>query len=707
MIPRISGGAYSRPGTFFEDKINTDPSGALEPSILPFVVSESEAYCIQLQDLGAVQIYRPTDNISRSTATTATGTHSYTGGAMLRQVQYVQSADVMWLVHANRKPKKLTRTGTGAFTIADFDNGLTGTTFRDAWPYRAQNTSAITMSISAAAVGVGRTLTASSAFFSTQHVGAVFKQNNAGTIGCCRVTAFVSSTQVTVEVMVAFGATAAVTTWWESSWSDYRGWPRTVSLFRQRLVYGGNASQPDTHWFSESGDFGQMSHDTLVDPEASNGPAGSQAFQFTLGSTRLNLIQWLSPGLTLVTGTQGDEWVIDKSFESTTTGFGGDNISARRQSSFGSKYMMAQRAGEEIFFVSQSKDEVRSLVFNQTEQSFTCEPLHVLADHFPAPEALVAGRREVITMAWDQSRKTLWCNGRAGDWFGMTRDRKLGITAWHSHQPGGYDSSQFEVNVVTGTYTDSFCSGGVVATAVVPNPSIGISDLWVVVKREINGAWYFTLERMIGGEFPYASAYSAGVGLGGDISGLGIYLVDCATYNVNDYPAAENYQFGNLSHLNGQTLDGTAFNSRGIVTVTAGAPVAGVATLNAPYPPNITGEVTVVILGLAFDAYIIPVRPDVGSQIGSAQGAVKRIHKANVRFYRTLSAKVGADEDNLETVIFREGSTPMGKSAELFTGDKEILVDSDYDKDGYLLILQDEPLPFSVISISAEGQTYD
>jgi hypothetical protein len=101
-------------------------------------------------------------------------------------------------------------------------------------------------------------------------------------------------------------------------------------------------------------------------------------------------------------------------------------------------------------------------------------------------------------------------------------------------------------------------------------------------------------------------------------------------------------------------------------------------------------------------------RPEAGSIIGTAQGAIKKIHKITLRFWRTLWAKVGRDEDNdMDEVEFHQGPDLIGLSPELFEGDKTQEFDGDYDRNGFVRIICDEPLPFCLVGIISEGMTYD
>jgi hypothetical protein len=722
-IPFLSGGAYRRPGTYFEKKID---AGDYAPALIPFVVSRKEAYCLIVSKVsggsGYIDVLRPTSNNQRSTQSSASGSHSWVQATVStlstvgyydewHDVQYVQSADVLYLVHPRHKPKRLYRTATDTFALTDFDQDssgstLTGTSFRDVRPYLQQNTTGITLSISAATTGTGRTVTASSAFFNSAHVGAVFKSNDGtGTIGCFVVTGYTSATSVTVTVIVALGTTSARSTWWESAWSDYRGWPRSVSIFQQRLVYGGTTYSPDSLWLGQTGNYDVMSVSTTVDPR--DDTTNDHPFTIELSSLELNQIQWISSEKSLLVGTLGDEWLI--SFNPTTTdpGFGCVTAFVEVQSHYGSSYTKPVRAGSEVMFSLGTGKEIRSLVFNEREDSYVADPVQLLFDHYPKTDLSgYTGDRRFRRISWDRSRHTLWCCDTAGNLFGLTRDRQLGVTAWHTHQLGGFDSAVTGGSSGAGislTVDPAYYSpnGSAVSLCMVPNPMIGTDDVWIAVKRYIDGNWEFHIERMIGESFPNETAYRY------VDNGHGNYLVDSATFNTGDYPLAEDYVFGDLDQIEGETPVGTASNTKGLFTITGDAVASGNTTMQQNYPTNITGEATVVVFGLGFNTIIVPVRTEAGSQIGTSQGALKRIHRAIIRFYRTMYAKVGTQASDGKAIDFRTGTAVSGLSAEIYSGDKDIYPDGGYDENGYVYIQQDKPLPFAVVSIVSEGMTSD
>jgi hypothetical protein len=720
MIPLLSGGATRRPGTYHET-YDAVGYGSYASRLLPFIYSESESYCVRICRINSTnytKAIRINTNHSGATHNSVTYAHDYQPATVnyisspdsynatigyydeWHSVQYAQSADVMWTVHQNRKPLRLTRTSVNTFNFKVFDDHLAAMTaphLMNGWPYLPQNTTSTTITPSATTGSI--TLTASSATFSQYHVGAIFKLNHAGTIGAAQITAYTSATSVTATVITNLGATSAVTTWWESAWSNYRGWPGSVCFYSGRLLYLGSRSYPDTIWCSQTENFNVMSAAGITLPNSE--PTGAQPFTITLNSQEMNAIQWGIAGEQLIVGTQGSEWIITPVNGSFACG----SVSAVSQTSYGSSYHQAIRAGNEVFFISADETKIRSLSLNKQENQWYAEELNPLFTEYPKIEKGAYGteNRKIRQMAWDKGRSTLWVVDSAGSLYSLTRDKKSGINAWATHEMGGYNSSQTGGTLGSGgtlttdpAYTN--CNGSVVSVAVVPNQFTGSSDVWLCVKRYVNSAWLWSIERMIGCAEVQDTAYSA--------LPWGTLYTDDSLQTTNTYPSVD-YTMS-AGWLEGVTPKMSASNSKGIFSVDMPTVASADSTIQTPYPGGYETETTRLGMGYAYTSIVEPVRLEAGSQIGTAHGAIKRIHQIIIRFYRTLAATVGADSSsNTEAVIFRDASTPMGKSAEVYSGDKLIKLDSDYDRDGYIAISTDDALPMTVSSIICEGITYD
>jgi hypothetical protein len=96
--------------------------------------------------------------------------------------------------------------------------------------------------------------------------------------GIVRVDSFSSATVVNITVIDKVEATTATDLWSEGAWSGDRGYPRAVSLFEQRVVYGGTTKSPQTVWGSKVGDFENFDSGTNDD----------DGYSYTMASTEQN-----------------------------------------------------------------------------------------------------------------------------------------------------------------------------------------------------------------------------------------------------------------------------------------------------------------------------------------------------------------------------------------------------------------------------------
>lgn len=785
VIPLLSGGAYRRPGSFAQDSLSavTDEP----PRLLPFIVSRNEAYMLSLNvnnDGGYIKSYRRTNLSAGVSISTATGTTPYTASEIggysaplanidqdTFQVQYAQSNEVMWLVHPKYKPQLVTRTALDTLSVGDFDLGQSGMTLAQMYPYLNENATSATMKLSASS-GTGVTMTCSVAFFNSLQIGALFAIQIGTTVSsgaggmlfvqvtACSGTVNSPSTTCTVKYVVnapsGFSNSAVYTQWWESAWSNYRGWPSSVAIFQQRLCFGGTLDTVDplgvaragstSIWFSQtanlfkmsalndpaiagqtvnlangqvvttSGDFVYYRVDDAQGDGQSTGPIGLQPFRVTLADTQEDTIQWLSPDQEILVGTLMQEYIIAPQNGS----FDVANSIATIQSHYGSSYIPAVRIGYELMFCLRSQDEVRAYQYNYIDASFFGEPVQLFFDEYPQPEldTLFAGRRKFRQMDWDVTRNTLWCVDTAGNFFGMTRDRKLQITMWHTHQFGGYDPTKgVAQNIGSGDTTRIdpayySCDGSVISFASVPNAFTGVNDLWVCVKRTISGNTTWQIEAVLGKNTIRNSAYQV-LFPGGNEPGY----VDAATIQVDNGDGTLNYAQG--TQAIGYPLVGTYYSQQwGLFAISSSVvDDSGNTNLNTPLPAdygtNVAGAAHQFTLGLPYTSIIQPVRIEVMSPVGTAQGAIKRISKAYVRFFKTLMAKCGSPPGqttspfgNLATISWAPGAS-MAQSSEIYTGDKQVFIPAQFDRDGYLYLVQDQPLPWTVVSISMEGEEYE
>lgn len=513
------GGVGRRPGS---ESMRTDFAGQV--ALLPFVISKTESYLVILQQSSSVLVLDTNDLTlhsasNRSLAATGFVQHSGYTAAQLQEVQWTTSGDVMIITHGSKQPILVARVlnAQGGY---DFQSGpfhSFSSIYSDAnatlglkWPYRKLNlnaTNTFTPSANWNTTG-SKTITAVQATFNSGHVGSMFVVLDAGEPSkraYCVVTAVATNVSATFNVIntnMDADATAWYT-WYESAWSDYRGWPRTCQFFQQRLCYGGNAGSPDTVWCSEVGDILQLTDEatqltgshTLSNGVAPTYPAAmdtdekklvftnDKPFNFTLNSQEVNLINWMSAEQSLAIGTAGREYLAKGTDPSL--GFGPFNIDVRAVSSKGSSYVQAVRIQNAAFFVDGSAQRVINFAFDYQEETAKAVDISQFADHiFKKGLSLYASASvpKILNIQYQgASADRLFGYDNNGVLWSATVDLGQGVVAWQSHKLGG-------------TLDDE--TPKILSMAITPNRRGDGQDVWLLVNRTVNSSTVYHIERI-------------------------------------------------------------------------------------------------------------------------------------------------------------------------------------------------------------------
>ena len=75
--------------------------------------------------------------------------------------------------------------------------------------------------------------------------------------------------------------------------------------------------------------------------------------------------------------------------------------------------------------------------------------------------------------------------------------------------------------------------------------------------------------------------------------------------------------------------------------------------------------------------------------------------------FETIGVEVGPDLNNLERIPFRRSTNLMDEGIPPFTGDKEVEFRGNYETDGFIIVRQTQPLPFTILSLYPRLQTND
>lgn len=491
----MHGGLQKRSGTRYITPIKTQTGSNSGARLIPFVFSKTQAYVLEFGH-NYIRFYKDEGVIVSSGTTPYEISTTYTA-AQIDQIEYVQSADVLYLVHDDHPPRKLSRTGHTSWTISDVD-------FFDG-PYDPTNTSSTTMQPSGTTGNI--TITASSSVFTSNDVGRSIRIKNGTDWGFAKITGYNSATNVnaTVNTDMPFAATSANVDWRLGSF--YIGnYPTKVTFFEERLFYAGTTQQPSTVFSSKSADFDKFS------PTEKNGDVSDDsALQFTIVSDQVNQITGLYGGKFLAIFTKNG--AFNMSSGSATQGITPTTIQVTNETNDGAADKRVSPASKSVLFIGKNKKRLREFAYNIDYDSFTTPDMTVLSEH------LGYGLLEECAFA-NYPNNVLWVRRGDGVLLGFTYYRDQDVTAWHRHTIAGTDAK-------------------VKSIAVIPGIDDAFDTLYMIVERTINGATKQYVEFL---EDDYREA-------DGDTKDDQFYVDSGLTYSGS---AATT--ISGLDHLEGQTV---------------------------------------------------------------------------------------------------------------------------------------------------------
>ena len=365
-------------------------------------------------------------------------------------------------------PGSLTITGYTSATqvTGTITSAFTGTALGTTW--RVQGTPQTTITPSAATpVGATITLTAAadawrnSAGFagSDDFNGTGFVEVNGGLVKLTTITSALIANGTIIRELL--GVVAAPKDSWvlkNSVWNTYDGYPRTGTLFQQRLWLGGTTAFPLSFWGSRPGLFFEFLPGTDDD----------SAVYKTIDSDENDIIQYLSNGGDRVIGnTYASEFDVVGGVEKPITQ---SNAQITRRSGWGAAGVRPVHAGADVMFVERGAAAIRALQRDQIG-TYQAIDISVFSDHL-----LTSG---VVAMSFEQRPESvLWIVTGAGQLLAMT-----------------YNREQAQVTLCSALH-----SGVVEWVVTVPESTIDAS--YALVRRTIGGATKRYVERLNWSVYP-------------------------------------------------------------------------------------------------------------------------------------------------------------------------------------------------------------
>lgn len=616
------------------------------------------------------------------------------------KLSFAQSGDVVDICVDGFRNQTLTRSASTSWAFADFvpENG----------PFESVDPDQTITVYSGAATGTGQTLTASSAIFDADHVGALFLLEK-------KLTDIVTAWEVDKAVgagavrrsqghyysTAAGGTTGSITpshtegsrydgdagVLWEYLHSGY-GWCKitaiggggttaTVDIIGRIPSGAVGAGNPSTRWafgswsteegwpthvayFRERKCFARGTRIWGSVPSDFNNfaqrdagiVASDSAFDIDIRSGVNDAIQWIVPSTDLLVGTEGTEFSVGEI--SSADPIGPDNIAALAGPGYGSRRVTPCNVNDAVMYVLPSGRTVRELRFTFETDGYSALNRTAFSEHI--------AKGQILQMAYQrESESIVWAGCNNGDLLSMSYEREHELVAWAKHLLGGAFGS------TTNAIVESVC--------VIPAPDGVRDELHVIAKLTINSVtkryYGYLTEHWDPDEDDIEDQFYVDWGL--------------------TYEGASTSILTNLHHLEGQTVSvfgGTTGNYRdlGDFTVTNGQVNLG------------SASVTKAHAGLGYTATLESmnvVRP----------GLMARLVDVYVRFISTISAiwqTVTQREFSSETSTARDielGSVTISAAASPVTRLVKVKGESGHGRELRWIITHNRPTYCNVAGV--------
>ena len=633
------GPAKNRPGFRYVSEVK---SSGQKTRLLRFTFSTTQTMVVEM---GAGYFRFHTDS---ATLVTDGGVPYEVANSYLQDdlfsVKYVQSGDILTLVHPNYPPMELRRYGAldWRFVSINFSAPIaapTGVTVsRSSTDTNYTYTYVVTAvngnreeSVASSPVSVQGNLynTGASNTVSWQAVSGAVKykvyKKSSGVYGYIGVT---SGLSLTDDLITA--NTSKVPPEYDVTFTGAGNYPGAVTYFEQRRCFARTANSPQTLWMTKTGTESNMSMPIVA--------ADDDAIEIRVATRDANTILHLVPLSSLVLLTSSAEMICTSNSASAISQ---KNIMVKPQAYVGASDVQPAIVNNIMLYVAARGNHVRELGYSYNANGFITGDLSLRAPH------LFDGKK-IVDMAFSASPYPVaWFVMDSGELLGFTYIPEEAIGGWHVHETDGKFRS---CCVVTENNDDR---------------------LYVVVEREIGGEKKQYIECMSDILFD-------------DLADA--FFVDSGLTGRFDEPVTT--VFG-LDHLEGKTVsilaDG-AVHPQQVVT-------DGRIGLVAP--------ASVVHVGLPIRSVLqtLPLLAPIDSGYGSARP--KNVNKCSLRVYRSSGIFVGFDEDHLREYKQRRDERP-GSPPEMRSKEVPVVIDGHWTDGGQLTVVQDDPLPLTVISITTE-----
>jgi hypothetical protein len=726
------GPAENRPGFAFVREVKDSTK---RTRLIPFTYSTTQTMVIEL---GAGYIRFHTQG-----ATLLSGGSPYEivnpyAEADLFDIHYVQSADVMTLVHPNYAPRELRRLGATNWTLITitFGSPITSPTGVSATRYIPASSSTNadtyeTMSYVVTAIAaddIGES-TQSSVATVTNNIFVTGATNTIAWTAVAGATryrvykllgglyGYIGSTTGTSIVDNNISPDLSITPpIYDNEFVSSGNYPGAVSYFEQRRCFAGTLNEPQKIWMTKSGTESNLSYGLPIRDD--------DRIEFRVAAREANTIRHIVPLTQLLLLTGSAEWRVSSlnSDEITPT-----TISVRPQSYIGASNVQPVIINNALVYCSARGGHVRELGYNWQANGFITNDMSIRSAH-------LFDNYEITDMAFAKAPiQMVWFVSTSGLLLGLTYTPEQQIGAWHKHDTDGVFESCTTV-------------------------AEGSEDrLYVIVKRTINGQTKRYVERMASRQFDsiddaffvdsgatYDGTNTTATTItvsGGTTWGPADVLTLTASSAIFSYPgsgdvndaivltdtAGTKYRLTILA-----TSSTTVATARVDITLPAGLrntatavwsfarnTISGLSWLEgktvsiladgAVQPQKVvtSGVITIdrassiVHIGLPYESDLQSLPLAMAIDNGMGQGRYKNVNKAWLRVFQSSGIFIGPDANNL-TEAKQRTTEPYGTPPELKTQEIQIMLTPSWLDSGQVFVRQSDPLPLTIVGMTLE-----
>ena len=754
FIVLMHGGLTKRPGTRHISEIKTSSGSNSGARLIPFVFSKTQAYILEFGH-NYIRFFKDEGVIVSGGSTPYELATTYTAAQVL-ELEFVQSADVLYLVHESHKPRKLSRTGHTAWTLTDVP-------FVDG-PYNNTNVSSVTMYPSGTTGSV--TITASSSTFTSNDVGRwvrILHESGASppvlTWGAAEITGYTSGTEVTASThsKFPFGASGSgvATEDWRLGAFYIGNYPTKVTFYEERLFYANTDSHPNAFWGSSTADFDTYSP---TDPDASVN--ADNGLSYALSTDQVNQITGLYGGKYLHIFTKSGTFNLSSG--SATSGLTATTVQVVNETGDGAADKRVVPASKATLYIGKNKKRLREFAYNIDYDSYTSPDMTVLSEH------LGFGSLEEVYFS-NYPNNVLWIRRGDGQLLGFTYYRAQDVLAWHQHTLAGWSGAATVTvtdysNIATGATLKLTKSDGSTVTFTCQGPGSSPSpDTNKFFHNESNDTTADNIYTAINlhADFTVANPAANVVTIEETSKGVGVLSIvssDTTRLATTDQAITKvksiavipgvNDAFDTLYMITERTINGAtkqyvefmeeeyreadSMTKNDAFFLDSGLTYSGSSTTSITGLDHLEGQTVTVLnngavestktvssgaitlsnattkchVGLAYNSELESVNVEPKSQYGTTQGKRGRIDKAIFRVFETVGLKAGPASTSVDVVPFRTTTSTMSATAPK-TGDYAFLMPASYTTENKLYVISDTPHPCTISAIMIQMSTYD